>query len=189
MDVALRTYFETLGPNMAADLGLPAARNRSAVTEKNFSPLEMNALRTAIAASQKRAGTAGAPTGLIDYPDYGAVRRLGPEGYADVENTLGGARWYRRPDGAYVVADEYDFDNAARGERVREYEGMGALERLLRSLGSAALQTVTRGPHHAAGELGSAYIGRDGRPVRVVIPPVEKARGGLAHYKECRCGQ
>jgi hypothetical protein len=168
--------------------------NRDPISERDFSESELNGIRAAIQANQRRTGATN--RGNVGYADYPRGEQIGP-GYEPVANTLGRFNYRRLPSGEIVATDRYDFLNDERKASVEDYERMGALQRAATVLGRGAARTfydprtptgLTFNPLRAfADELGDAYIGREGRDVRIKLPPVQKARGGLAQLKECSC--
>ena len=177
--VDARTYFQTL------------FGNREPITERDFSSSELENIRAAIAASQARTGAQA--RGAVGYADYPKGAQIGP-GYEPIETTLGRFNYRQLPNGELVATDRYDFLNDERRPSVEDYERMGALQRAATVLGRGLSRVVydprsrtglTFNPRAPLDELGDAYIGREGRDVRIALPPVRKAAGGLAQYKEC----
>jgi hypothetical protein len=160
--------------------------NRDPISAADFSGAELQAIRQAVEANQQRTGAT--TRGNVGYEDYPKNEQIGP-GYVPIETTLGRFNYRVQPDGTIRATDRYDFWNDERMKNVLRYEAMSAPRRAVQ----APLEAVGRffrtlDPRAAASELGDAFIGREGRPVDVMIPPVRKAHGGLAQYKECSCG-
>ena len=98
--------------------------DRSPITESQFSPKDLDAIRFAI---DKQGG---GESGMIGYGDYGpkGITNFGDPGeglfdmlknsYTDpayrMETTLGGASYRRLPDGSYLVEDQYNFNAPSR---------------------------------------------------------------------------
>jgi len=172
--------------------------NRDPITERDFSSEELMNIQAAIEANQRRTGSTD--RGNVGYADYPKGDQIGP-GYAPIETTLGRFNYRRLPTGELVATDRYDFLNDERKASVDEYERMGALQRAATVLGRGVGRTVydprsrtglTFNPRSILDELGDAYIGREGRDVRIKLPPVKKAQGGavrspLNNIKECSC--
>ncbi len=160
--------------------------NRKPISERDFSDEELQNIRNAIAANQQRTGARG--RGSVGYNDYPHFEEIGP-GYAPIESTLGRFNYRTLPDGRTVVTDRYDFLNDERAPSVMEYERMSPGKRAVMAPLNAIIQMLKLDPRAAAGEIGNAFIGREGRDVNITLPPVKKAAGGLAQYKECSCGR
>jgi len=161
--------------------------NREPITERDFTPNEIQNIRNAIAASQVRTGNVTG-RGAVKYADYPEGEQVGP-GYEPIKTTLGRFAYIPQPNGGYRVVDRYDFLNDERKANVERYEQMSPMRRNIEAPLRSALYFLTLKPNAAAGELGDAFIGREGRDVNLNIPPVNKATGGLAQYKECSCGR
>jgi hypothetical protein len=185
LPVDARIYFQTL------------FGNRDPITERDFSSNELANIQAAIEANQRRTGaTTRGNVGYADYPQGDQIR----PNYAPIATTLGRFNYRRLPTGELVVTDRYDFLNDERKASVEEYERMGALQRAATALGRGLGRSVydprsrtglTFSPRSILDELGDAYIGREGRDVRIQLP-VRKAQGGavrspLNYVKECSC--
>ena len=157
--------------------------NQSPITEAQFTPEDLAAIRYAIA---KQGGGA---TGSIGYGDYGpqGFSSFGDntrEGLLDMlyksytdpayrmETTLGGASYRRLPDGSYVVEDRYNF-NAPSRQRVtnalREKGVMSLLTDAYKNNGMAGVLNV----------LGNVYGSTEdepGAPVSIRLPAVNSRR-------------
>lgn len=160
--------------------------NREPISARDFNASELAAMREAVLRNQQRTGATA--RGNVGYEDYPRPEQMGP-GYEPVKTTLGRFNYRVAPDGALRLLDRYDFLNDERRPNVEYYEAMSPVRRGVEAPLQALFKLFTRGPHSFAGELGDAFIGREGRPVSIDIPaPVNKARGGLAMMKECSCG-
>lgn len=102
-------------------------------------------------------------TGSVQYKHYPTPQSQRPV----IERTLGRFSFSTLPDGKRVVTDNYDFYNEFRKKDVEAYEKMSPARRAMEVFKRA----VRTG--HPAGEIGNAYIGRDGRPVRIEYSPSE----------------
>jgi hypothetical protein len=157
-DAASRTYVDVL------------TGRRTPITEKDFTAKEQLAMMDAVKKSLARGGK-----GRVDYQDYPTGDQIGP-GFVDIRNTLGGFQYKQNPDGSTVITDRYDF----HGPRAKEYEKMGMGEKLVKSAANALSAFVkSGGVRDAAGELGDAWIGKNGPQVNIRIP-VNRAKGGDA---------
>jgi len=156
-DAASRTYVDVL------------TGRRTPITEKDFTAKEQMAMMDAVKRSQARGGA-----GRVDYQDYPSGEQIGP-GYVDIRNTLGGFQYKQMPDGTTVITDRYDF----HGPRAKAYEQMGTGEKVVKSAANALSAFIKSGGgvRDAAGELGDAWIGKNGPPVTIRIPPVKRAEG------------
>jgi len=108
------------------------------------------------------------PAGSIGYDDYR---------WGGLQKTLGNFSYTTDPStGRRVITDKYDFWNDYRAPLVEEYEAMSPIERIRQVALNAASPLGTRGHRQGqlygiASEVGNAYIGRKGRPVRIAYDP------------------
>jgi hypothetical protein len=100
-----------------------------------------------------------------DYSAYGSTSPKEMED-TDISRTLGRFNYETLPSGRRVVKDTYDFYNEYRAPMVEEYEKMGPAKKAL----SVLLEAV-KDPVQLPSAVGNAYIGRDGRPVKVEYDP------------------
>jgi hypothetical protein len=105
------------------------------------------------------------------YPSGDSIR-------GQVGTTLGRFTYTTDPaTGERVVVDNYDFYNPDREERIKAYEAMNPLERAVKTIARSMYGVISGSPHIlsrpalGAAELGMAYIGREGRPVRIAYDP------------------
>jgi hypothetical protein len=162
--VHARVYLETL-------LG-----KKDPITAEDFTKDEL-------ADIEKLLSSKPAKGAVTEYSDYEKVRDLDREGrhssdwlenLPSVGKTLGRFTYETLPDGRRVIKDTYDFYNTSRSINVQEFEEMGPAEKAL-----AVFKKITAGRSmmdppfvkRAADVLGEAYIGRDGRPVKVEYDP------------------
>jgi hypothetical protein len=120
---------------------------------------------------------------VTEYSDYEKVRDLDREGrhssdwlenLPSVGKTLGRFTYETLPDGRRVIKDTYDFYNTSRSINVQEFEEMGPAEKALAVFKKITANRSMMDPpfvKRAADILGEAYIGRDGRPVKVEYDP------------------
>jgi hypothetical protein len=120
---------------------------------------------------------------VTEYSDYEKVRDLDREGrhssdwlenLPSVGKTLGRFTYETLPDGRRVIKDTYDFYNTSRSINVQEFEEMGPAEKALAVFKKITASRSMMDPpfvKRAADVLGEAYIGRDGRPVKVEYDP------------------
>lgn len=177
------------------------AGNRDPITEKDFTADELKQVRDAITKSRERqtgksfiaSGTPGKkdykldqyydPT--VDYKDYGkgmdnTRRDFNVGSDAAIRNTLGKFSYEKTPEGRLIAKDSYDFkDDLVKESKVRpsaDYEKMSALGKI----GTIAKDTIVhpRGISTLPSRVGSAFIGKDGRPVRVDLGEASFKKGG-----------
>ena len=180
--------------------------NRDPITEKDFTKAELEQVKNAIIKSRDRqtgksfiaTGTPGKkdykleqyydPT--VDYKDYGngmnnARQDFNVGSNAAIRNTLGKFAYEKTPEGRLIAKDNYDFkDDLVKEENVRpssEYEKMSALEKI----GALAKDTITspKGVTTLPSRVGSAFIGKDGRPVRIDLGEAPFKSGGKVKNK------
>jgi hypothetical protein len=120
---------------------------------------------------------------VTEYSDYEKVRDLDREGrhssdwlenLPSVGKTLGRFTYETLPDGRRVIKDTYDFYNTSRSINVQEFEEMEPAEKALAVFKKITASRSMMDPpfvKRAADVLGEAYIGRDGRPVKVEYDP------------------
>jgi hypothetical protein len=177
---------------------------RAPITEKNFTPEELQQVRDAIKNSRQRQvgkrfiGEAGKPLKqdydqTAGYQDYGSGERgkrvendfnLGSSGA--MRNTLGKFSYEKTPDGRLVAKDMYDFkDDLVKEAGVRptsDYEKMSTLGKI----GTLAADTVIPGrggPTTLPSRIGSAFIGKNGRPVEIDLGKADFKKGGKVKAK------
>jgi hypothetical protein len=162
------------------------AGNREPITEKDFSESELQQIRDAIKRSRKR----GSKSSTVDYPDYGDDKERQVSTFKDfsvlpgdaARNTLGRFRYEKTPEGRLVATDSYDFkdDLADRNPNIpksKDYEGMSALGKagkLLVDSFNPKMGALTTLPSR----VGSAYVGKTSRPVRLDLGEAEFKKGG-----------
>jgi hypothetical protein len=159
--------------------------NRAPITEAEFSPKDLAAIRYAI---EKRGGGASGSIGYGDYSSRGFSSWMDPtqpvEGPFDIlyksytdpayrmETTLGGASYRMLPDGTYIVEDRYNF-NAPSRKRVtnalRE-QGMFSL------LSDAFKRTGLSGVLNVLGNVYGETEDEPGTPVFIRLPPEKKGK-------------
>ena len=145
--------------------------NRDPITEQNLSQDQMTALREIIQTAEQKGRQ-----GNVQYSDYSKFK-AGPEHnpHISLENTLGRFNYVQNPDGSITVIDRYDFVNPQREEAIKAYEGMGPARKAL-EVAKRTLQKPATFPLTLASELGNAYIGREGRDVKIQLPPSESKK-------------
>jgi hypothetical protein len=162
--VHARVYLETL-------LG-----KKDPITAEDFTKEEL-------ADIEKLLSSKPAKGAVTEYSDYEKVRDLDREGrhssdwlenLPSVGKTLGRFTYETLPDGRRVIKDTYDFYNTSRSINVQEFEEMGPAEKALAVFKKITANRSMMDPpfvKRAADVLGNAYIGRDGRPVKVEYDP------------------
>jgi hypothetical protein len=162
--VHARVYLETL-------LG-----KKDPITAEDFTKEEL-------ADIEKLLSSKPAKGAVTEYSDYEKVRDLDREGrhssdwlenLPSVGKTLGRFTYETLPDGRRVIKDTYDFYNTSRSINVQEFEEMEPAEKALAVFKKITANRSMMDPpfvKRAADVLGEAYIGRDGRPVKVEYDP------------------
>jgi len=148
-------------------LGSTLFGNREPITESNFNKEELAAMQQAVDRAATRTGKT--QKGSVQYVDYPKGDEIGP-GYQPVGHTLGRFVYEKGPDGSTMITDKYDFYNEGRKANVEKYEKMGRGEKALSVSGNMLKNLVTGNLRQVPGELADAYIGRDGREVRIKLP-------------------
>ena len=163
------------------------AGNRDPITEKDFSDSELAQVRDAIKRSRKR-GSKSQTVDYVDYYDDSTTRDKSV--YKDfsvlpgdaARNTLGRFRYEKTPEGRLVATDSYDFkdDLVEKNPNVpksKDYEGLSALgkvAKLAKDSFDPKMGALTTLPSR----IGSAYIGKTSRPVRLDLGEAEFKKGG-----------
>jgi hypothetical protein len=178
------------------------AGNKDPITEKDFTEAELKQARDAVVKSRERqtgkrfikeegdklARQHYDPT--VDYKDYGkgmdnTRRDFNVGSDAAIRNTLGKFSYEKTPEGRLIAKDNYDFkDDLVKESKVRpsaDYEKMSALGKI----GTLAKDTIVhpRGISTLPSRVGSAFIGKDGRPVRVDLGEAPFKKGGKVASK------
>ena len=157
-------------------LGSTLMGNREPITEANFNQAELAAMQQAVDKAAARTGKT--QKGSVQYVDYPRGEEIGP-GFQPVGQTLGRFVYEKSPTGQTIITDRYDFYNEGRKANVEKYEKMGRGEKALSVSGNMLKNLVTGNLRQVPAELAEAYIGRDGREVRIQLP-VKRADGGPA---------
>jgi hypothetical protein len=150
--------------------------NRDPITESDFKKEELAAMQQAVDRAAARTGRT--EKGSVQYVDYPRGEEIGP-GFQPVGQTLGRFVYEKSPTGQTIITDKYDFYNEGRKANVEKYEKMGKAEKALTVSGRMLKNLVTGNLREVPGELADAYIGRDGRDVRIQLP-VRRSDGGSA---------
>ena len=167
----VRTFAETL------------AGKRDPITEKDFSRAELKQIRDAIERSQARGDKS------VQYEDYGddRIRRdfsFLPSSAA--RNTLGRFNYKKTPEGRLVATDTYDFKDDLVKEmrlqgknipRSKDYEELTTTQKI-KKLAEDSFKRETGGFATLPSRVGSAFIGKTGRPVRVDLGEAGFKKGG-----------
>ena len=167
----VRTFVETL------------AGKRDPITEKDFTKAELKQIRDAIERSRARGGK------TVQYKDYGddRIRRDYSVLPGDAaRNTLGRFNYEKTPEGRLVATDTYDFKDDMVKEvqllggnipRSEDYEGLTTAQKVKR-LAKDTLDPKTGGFNTLPSRVGSAFIGKTARPVRVDLGEAGFKKGG-----------
>lgn len=175
--------------------------NRDPITEKDFTKSELEQARNAVIQSRERqtgkrftaSGTPGKKDYKLEqsydpsikYEDYGkrmdSVRKdfsVGSD--SAMRNTLGRFSYEKTPEGRLIAKDNYDFqDDLVKEKKVRpssDYEKMSTLGKI----GTIAADTIVHpnGFSTLPSRVGSAFIGKDGRPVKIDLGEAPFKKGG-----------
>jgi hypothetical protein len=177
--------------------------NKDPITEKDFTDEELKQAKDAVIKSRDRqtgkrfiaSGTPGKkdykldqyydPT--IDYKDYGKGKDETRQDFnvgsdAAMRNTLGRFKYEKTPEGRLVATDTYDFkDDLAKQypkiPRTKDYEGLNTVEKI----GKLAVDTLkpsAGGIKSLPSRVGNAFIGKDGRPVKIDLGEAPFKKGG-----------
>jgi hypothetical protein len=170
----VRTFAETL------------AGKRDPITEKDFSRAELKQIRAAIERSHKR----GSKSQTVDYVDYGDDKRrqqhvikdfsVFPEDAA--RNTLGRFKYEKTPEGRLVATDSYDFkddlvDKNPSIPKSKDYESLSAFKKAAK-LAKDSFNPKMGGIASLPSRIGSAYVGKTSRPVRLDLGEAGFKKGG-----------
>ena len=192
----VRTFVETVGGK------------RDPITEKDFTQDELKQARDAVIKSRERqtgksfiaSGTPGKKDykldqyydETVDYKDYGKgmdnMRRdfnVGSD--AAMRNTLGRFKYEKTPEGRLVATDNYDFKDDLIKQvpgipRTKDYEGLSTLEKVGK-LAADSFRPSAGGVKSLPSRVGNAFIGADGRPVRVDLGEAPFKKGGKVKNK------
>jgi hypothetical protein len=175
------------------------AGNKDPITEKDFTEAELKQTRDAIVKSRER------QTGkrfikekgdklarqhydeTVDYKDYGKGKdritddfNVGSE--AAMRNTLGRFKYEKTPEGRLIATDTYDFKNDLADKipgipRTKDYEGLSTLGKVGK-LATDSFRPSAGGVRSLPSRVGNAFIGADGRPVRVDLGEAPFKKGG-----------
>ena len=184
-------------PSQVRTFASTLSGDTSPITEENFSASEIKQMRDAVMRSKARQPSTKkvfkdgkvkeAPRTLdptVDYEDYGDNAKRATLDYSPLpsdaaRNTLGRFRYEKTPNGRLVAHDSYDFKDDLVEEgapRSIEYEKLSTLEKI----GKLAKDTVTTpiGISSLPSRVGSAFIGKKSRPVRVDLGEAPYKKGG-----------
>lgn len=156
------------------------AGSKRPITEENFTQEEKDKLDRAIQKARK------AGRNYITYADYDKELLINkPEQFSrdqDVQQTVGRARFSKDKSGKYVVDDIYDFMNSVRAKNVRRYQDIRKKEGrtgLAKEVARESYEDIKKAKDLSEGvktawnklpsRVGNAFIGEDGRPVRVAM--------------------
>jgi hypothetical protein len=161
----LQEGFRNVVPASTRTFVSTLAGNREPITEKNFTNAELAAMQDVIAQSQKRNGKSG------QYKDYDKfIYSYSPEydKQADLHNVLGRFNYTANPNKT-VITDKYDFNNDSRINDVNDYEKMAWWQKPIEVVKRASEYQLT--PASLVSQVANAYIGNDGREVKIEFDP------------------
>jgi hypothetical protein len=177
---------------------------RDPITEKDFTEDELKQARDAVIKSRER------QTGkrfikeegdklarqhydtTVGYKDYGTGKDETRQDFnvgsgAAMRNTLGRFKYEKTPEGRLVATDTYDFKDDLVKQfpkipKTKDYEGLNTVKKI----GKLAVDTLkpsAGGDKSLASRIGNAFIGADGRPVRVDLGEAPFKKGGKVASK------
>ena len=162
-------------------------------TEKDFTPNELKNFEALIKEAQIRTQNQqplDPNKGNVQYADYATASKNGQlQTYNPVtRQTLGRFVYVTDPNtGERHIIDNYDFSNPERDRSVAEYAQMDPFEKALAVAKNSITSTAGEDNSKSGllGEIGNAYIGKDGRPVDIKYNPAEvkKKKGGKVKSK------
>lgn len=142
--------------------------NREPITEKNFTQAELAGMQDVINQSQKRGGSS------VQYKDYNKYMGMNARPEYDPQiathDTLGRFNYQTAPNQT-VITDRYDFANPQRQEAVDAYSKLNNWQKPIEIIKRAAHINPLVMMGRTASELGNAYIGNEGRDVRIQFDP------------------
>ncbi len=127
--------------------------------------------------------------GNVQYEDYANARKNGDlSGYNRISPQVLGRFQYKTDPttGQRNIIDNYDFSNSFRDKAVDAYSKMNPLEKALSVAKNSLTGTFGEGEGSGLlGEIGNAYIGKDGRPVDIKYDPneIKNKKGGKVKSK------
>jgi hypothetical protein len=188
----VRTFTETL------------AGKRDPITEKDFTEAELKQARDAVIKSRERqtdkrfikeegnklARQHYDPT--VDYKDYGKVMNNARQDFnvgsnAAMRNTLGRFKYEKTPEGRLIATDTYDFKDDLIKQvpgipRTKDYEGLSTIEKVGK-LAKDSFDPEVGGLKTLPSRVGNAFIGADGRPVKIDLGEAPFKKGGKVKAK------
>lgn len=166
--------------------------NRDPITEKDFTASELKQAKDAVVRSRERNAKKLKDDPTVGYKDYGKnmdnTRQDSSIGYdAAMRNTLGRFKYEKTPEGRLVATDTYDFkDDLAREvpgiPRTKDYEGLNTFEKVGK-LAKDSFNPEAGGFKTLPSRAGNAFIGADGRPIKIDLGEAPFKKGGKVKSK------
>ena len=188
----IRTFAET------------AMGKRDPITEKDFTEDELKQVMDAVVKSR------GRQTGkkfikeegdklarqyydeTVGYLDYGDGKNRALDDFnigsgSAMRNTLGRFKYEKTPEGRLVATDTYDFKNDLADKipgvpLTKDYKGLTTLEKISK-LAKDTFRPSTGGVQSLPSRIGNAFIGEDGRPIRIDLGKAPFKKGGKVASK------
>ena len=179
--------------------------NRDPITEKDFTDSELKQAKDAVIQSRSRQQLAkdvyskygksalipkDDPT--VDYKDYGSGMNNARQDFnvgadAAMRNTLGRFKYEKTPEGRLIATDTYDFKNDLADKlpgipKTKDYEGLNTLEKIGK-LAKDSFVSEAGGIKTLPSRVGNAFIGADGRPVKIDLGEAPFKKGGKVSSK------
>jgi hypothetical protein len=168
------------------------AGNRDPITEKDFTAAELKQAKDAVLQSRERNAKKLKDDPTVAYKDYGKNKDDAREdaniGYGTaMRNTLGRFKYEKTPEGRLVATDTYDFKDDLVKEipgipKTKDYAGLNTLEKVGK-LAKDSFNSEAGGFKTLPSRTGSAFIGADGRPVKIDLGEAPFKRGGAVKPK------
>ena len=179
-------------PSQVRTFASTLAGNKEPITEKDFSKGELSQARDAIMRS--RAANLKKGTDKLDetvgYQHYGddekrqknTARDFSPLPQDAIRNTLGRFKYEKTPEGRLIATDSYDFkddlvDKNPKMPKSSDYEKLSALEKVGK-IAKDSFNKEVGGLSTLPSRVGSAFIGKSSRPVRLDLGEAPFKKGG-----------
>jgi hypothetical protein len=170
------------------------AGNRDPITEKDFTQSELDQARSAIMRSrtdQLKKFRKRKLDETVGYQHYGddekrqkdTMRDFSPLPQDAMRNTLGRFAYKKDPNGHLIATDSYDFKDDLVSEnpkipRSKDYENLSTTEKIAKLAKDSLNVKEMGGLSTLPSRVGSAFIGKASRPVRLDLGEAPFKKGG-----------
>lgn len=170
------------------------AGNRDPITEKDFTQSELDQARSAIMRSRTDQLNKFRKRKLdetVGYQHYGddekrqkdTMRDFSPLPQDAMRNTLGRFAYKKDPNGHLIATDSYDFKDDLVSEnpkipRSKDYENLSTTEKIAKLAKDSLNVKEMGGLSTLPSRVGSAFIGKASRPVRLDLGEAPFKKGG-----------